>query len=589
MPAPAPATSEVAAFERQLDPALMAPPPAPQSARVESPVGVPPAVPAPVAAEPDGGVHVTGCVRDEDGVPFTGLELVLMGLRGARGLQPAATTRTSDDGRFRLGPVARGAWALQSTGGGTCEPLRRELDLTRGDLELELTARRGLELCVQARWPEGSPVHALSVTHRELLADGTPGRAGGASTAGGGEDCLKLGGFCPGEYELRVSSTEDGRSGLATVRVRLPAPGPLLIVLDENLVELRGRVVDPAGAPIQGASVRVSPEVAAPVSPTTTTAADGSFRLPGLEAGPGALLVQHERFLSPEFGNPLGGKLELTLGMAPLELVLQPKPLVRGRVVDARGAPVARAQVAGAGSLRPVPSAEDGLFELYGEPGTRSLYAQKKGHATSATLSLELALGQLVDGVVLELRPACRVSGRVLGPDGAPVPGASVLVGRGKSTRSDEQGAFVLEGLPPERVCLQAYDDDGGFASLWVTPRTDQVTELELALPARDPVAFELTLTRGGEPVRASVTLQATSFLRTGTVDPDTGRLALQLQAPGRWRGLLALGNTGPDDLAAYRLLEFDVPRQASWSLARDWDDLAAPTSREELLNWLSP
>ena len=253
------------------------------------------------------------------------------------------------------------------------------------------------------------------------------------------------------------------------------------------------------------------------------------------------------------------------------------------------GCPSHARKSSAAGSQRPARTDAHGRFELHGEPGARVLYAQAKGHANSATQPLALVAGQIVDGVVLELRAACRVVGRVLGPDGAPFPEADVRVGGGSLRRILAEAEFVLEGLPPEPTWIQAYDHDGAFASTRVTPSPDHDTEIELRLPARAPVALELEFTRAGAPLEASVRLQTPGFMRGGsTVGKASSQLTLELQTNGRWRGVLALPAAAPDDLSARRLFELAVPRQASFTYSLDWNDLRAPASHEELARWLT-
>ncbi len=115
----------------------------------------------------------------------------------------------------------------------------------------------------------------------------------------------------------------------------------------------------------------------------------------------------------------------------------------------------------------------DGGFHLDQiAPGTYVLMASREGFTLSAKASatryLDLQPGQSANGLVLPMVPNASFTGKVLDPDGKPVPGARVVAllpsqygnqgsydERG-SANCDKNGAFVLKGLARGRYYVAA-------------------------------------------------------------------------------------------------------------------------------------
>ena len=117
---------------------------------------------------------------------------------------------------------------------------------------------------------------------------------------------------------------EDVRRGKATV---LPRG-----------LELAGRVVDPAGRPVLGARIVRGEEFAGATSRAETDA-DGRFRFAHVPAGETVLTVQASGYA------PALEKVVVRPGLAPVEFRLAKGRTVHGRVVDAKGDPLAGATV----------------------------------------------------------------------------------------------------------------------------------------------------------------------------------------------------------------------------------------------------
>lgn len=308
-----------------------------------------------------------------------------------------------------------------------------------------------------------------------------------------------------------------------------------------------GRVVDPAGKPVAGAEVRAwqlggafdpgaGPEAFAEFDPDTmrerfeqarreaavaTTEADGTFRLatPGTgRAVPlrvlarGFVRLDHTvrvdaaaASAAPAVAPPAGeGGAALDAGT----LTLRTGAIVRGRVVDGTGTPVAGALVAadgqgfppfgqegaqalgervraeradrpdraggeggraGADFLRQLPGVErfagmfgdevatdaEGRFELaHLEPGALSVRARHEDHPTTRRDGLDLVAGAELPDLTLVLGPGAVIEGRITGlPEGAR--GIRVMA----APRRDTAALPMAQGLPGFNP-----DDFGDFA-----------------------------------------------------------------------------------------------------------------------------
>lgn len=138
-----------------------------------------------------------------------------------------------------------------------------------------------------------------------------------------------------------------------------------------------------------------------------------------------------------------------------VELTLPRGHLVTGTVVDLDGNPIAGAEICldsetgGAVAC----AALDGTFQVAGIRTFESLRARAPGHAPSETIRVEAEhAAPLVLRFTLQ-GPGGEIRGRVIGPDGEPVAGATVHVTEATDTgvwqRTDAAGRFEISGLAP--------------------------------------------------------------------------------------------------------------------------------------------
>jgi hypothetical protein len=207
---------------------------------------------------------------------------------------------------------------------------------------------------------------------------------------------------------------------------------------------LSGRVLDPRGAPVDGARVRAwrageNPDAPESYRPclrnegAADTDGEGRFTLDALPPGWWTLRSRDGRFLDAtrehlhlSEGERLRG-IELTLGEA---------GMVSGRVLTAEGEPAGETQVQANGRpAPPVSVAGDGGYRIEGvQPGEQTLEAWGPGG--------ERASGRLVvrpgeNHLDLKLGPAGKrheIRGRVTGPGGEPIGSAEVQAGGSPAT-----------------------------------------------------------------------------------------------------------------------------------------------------------
>jgi len=224
---------------------------------------------------------------------------------------------------------------------------------------------------------------------------------------------------------------------------------------DPDMARERLTAGDPIGAPLAGAPTDVSGRfrLALPEATRLVVVARGKGRMRWRILGPTLLAADRDL-----------GVVTVAAGRT-----------VTGRVVDAGGRPIGGAVVVAwqiTGSRRPWESgrrpfpatartAADGSFAIEGAPReTLTLSAFHDGFAPARA-----DLVRRDTGVEIRLVPGVPVTGRVAGPDGAPVPGAWVLAGdegRDGVTRADANGAFRLARVRPGALSLVAVGFDPG-------------------------------------------------------------------------------------------------------------------------------
>jgi hypothetical protein len=225
-------------------------------------------------------------------------------------------------------------------------------------------------------------------------------------------------------------------------------------------------------------------------------------------------------------------------------------------LVRARGRPVAEAdvQLGGPGGSRSTKSGPDGAFSFRELPEGR--YALRATHEHEAGFLEMVSVGvDEPDGgagvLVVELKPAARVVGRLLEKSGRSIPGGEVLlmegaaVGLERKVPTASDGSFRIEAVLPGTYVISGRAD-GFFAS---EPRSLEVPPLKAgAPPGKIPeTSVDLRLERGA--------------VIEGSVVDDGGRAVVGAHVEVSGEGpdgapiaVTAAGGLGGDSLARVEL-----------------------------------
>lgn len=228
-------------------------------------------------------------------------------------------------------------------------------------------------------------------------------------------------------------------------------PQDLEITLFRWTTPFSGVVRNETGEPLPGALVRGGREPA-------IADGEGRYELMG-RAGTG------EQFF---YAEAEGYTQERVIVSAPedgpgvADFVLRREFTIKGRVLDENGAPVEGVAVDTFGFYRnSVQTDADGVFALHHLPlreATHHLYARKKGYVEA--MAQVKGANQSSATQDLVLKRGTRLEGRVLGPDGAPLAGASLYIGFSPSAYnrldavSHENGDFVFPSVAEGRQTL---------------------------------------------------------------------------------------------------------------------------------------
>jgi hypothetical protein len=347
---------------------------------------------------------------------------------------------------------------------------------------------------------EGQPVERADVranAHETRGMIGGEERSQKAKTGAGGRCTIEH--LLPGTYTV-VAEAAGHANGRTEATVTAEQPAEAVIRLGAGGAA-SGIVVDPDGNPVAGARVGHAMNIEIPLlgdladqlggdflgkvaagDDLPRTGPDGRFALTGLGYdAPFVVVARHDEFAPGMLKN-------VRVGATDLRIQLQGPATVTGRAVAAEtGEPLADFEVETQAAMfmtmrrtarqQTVTGSADGAFRLTNvTPGDFTLVVSAEDRCETKK-SVRLTAGAAIDVGTLAVPRGAMVKGFVRDDQGEPVRNAIVrqkhggmldnpilaVLSGGLVARTDGEGRFTLEGLPPGNLLLQASGE--GYAS----------------------------------------------------------------------------------------------------------------------------
>lgn len=453
------------------------------------------------------GAHVAGVVRAPDGsTGAKGVKVTLdwslnallqLGAADAGSLDMSTETDPSGHFQFYGLPVGRPV-SVQTSSDEFARSFGEDLQPMAGVRhDLTINILEGGTVKGRVVDERGLPVPAATLTAlgREFFGNPTED----LRTADGGDDGrFEIPGLTPGAVWLKVEHDDFQETLGKPFELKdgevLEVPD---IVLDQGL-SLSGKITFPDGRPAEGAEIEVNPDLGdnmagAPMDPRAFAGAgnkaktnqSGVFEITGLGEGPWAVTVEYEA--KGDSPSEEAGRWSAFLPMVrvpseDLAMTLDPPVNFSGSVVDSGGEPAMLFTVKGerSGSQWYMPpsetrteafESEDGQFVFEDlRSGKWHFTVESEGFAPSEKVEVTLPTEDASEFVLFA---PIRLAGKVLDPDGLPVPGAEIgkelkgqetiqaMQGRSEwpTTKTDGEGLFELEGVRPGAGSILAKKD----------------------------------------------------------------------------------------------------------------------------------
>ncbi len=526
------------------------------------------------------GAAISGRVIDDGGKPVAGARVVAT---NASEPLPVVDPRrdgvlTAADGRFSIAAVSAGTWRLTATAGDrapvTSVPLSVDGTHARSGVELVLAAGGVVRGTVVDA--TGAPVAGAQIA---VVARGFVEWRPRRQAFTGADGSFAIAGLARRAVEV-VAWHDSGASAIAPVDLVAAREATIKLVLDVRGA-IAGTVVDKAGQPLGDAQVIAEPDwtggtadrAAWSVRGVQQAVTDqaGVFRFAGLPDG--VYRVRAARPGASESALDLAAPVSAKPGDPPIRIIVAADGRVIGKLQLPDGKPPLAFSVA-LGSSRPIPvSSKDGAFALPAAAGSYPVTLTGFGFVT-VVKSATVTEGKDTDLGTVGVKPGRSISGRVLDETGAPVAKATVAAGAlltgggaelyipdesiaAKSTETDADGRFVLDGFPPSTLTVVAGKADVGRSASQQLPAGPDSATLDLVLGKTTKLTGKVV--RAGAPLADTVIIAnpigavaSNFFVTTG---PD-GTFTLDALAPGAYivYPMLGEGGRGPKDLYARRV-----------------------------------
>ncbi|HTL37242.1 MAG TPA: carboxypeptidase regulatory-like domain-containing protein [Kofleriaceae bacterium] len=474
------------------------------------------------------GVSVSGHVIDDHGKPIEGARITTATLWNMPGSDPV---KSDAKGEFTIPALPAGSHTLAASDREHAPG--RSAPVTVADkpvTNVEIVMHEGGVLTGTVVDDIGKPVpyatvrvggdwqQMSTVTSRQTTAD----KAGSFELRG--LDRVKL--KARAEGEAAASKVVD--VDLATVPKQ-----NVKLVLDVKGT-IAGVVVDETGAPIPEVQVNAFPDILSGEAPEAITIAGmssaatdgaGHFTIRGLPDG-GYRVRASRRSSGFDYYEWGQNGVAAKTGDKNVRITLSSPGSIVGKVVVEGGdAPkLGRIQV---GYQAPAQVAPDGTFELKEvSAGKHDITVRGANFATFIQHDVEVKPGKPTDVGTITVTRGRRVTGKVVDASGTPVPGAHVKVGQmlvsvqgsedqmdnvqelygNKSATTDQDGTFVLVGIPKKATNIMAeHPDKGRSVALAIAEGTDDPPAMTLALRGFGTIVGKVT-SQGKPAANVSIT-----------------------------------------------------------------------------------
>ncbi|MCH2104102.1 MAG: carboxypeptidase-like regulatory domain-containing protein [Planctomycetes bacterium] len=548
------------------------------------------------------GARLSGRAINEQGEPIEGVEVSIRPTNDTRFWMSGGSAQTDQsdaDGRFELRGIPAGEVRLTGSIDGLKNPEAVELELGDRDTrtEQELIFIDGLSIRGLVLWSDGAPVEGARVgvetgDRPQTQRWGRSNEQLWVTTDETG--AFSLTGLETGAYRIRANqespegSEDKGRwrgvkdevsAGTSGVEIRLEEPGVV-----------RGRVVNASGTPFTGEEADEITVVLNTVRERDASVqsahgsiyqrgeveADGSFQVSGIFPAEYEVDLSSDVFVHTEpdqkYIHP-GSELivRVSRGASITGLVLDPSgaPVAGCEVTASTGDPSRGRWGGGSSESEEAVSEADGSFSIQGlKEGKYKLSAESEEWAGNMALEVQVAEGEAVAGVTVQLLRGGTIVGTVFGENGQPVAGRSVMVSQGGfmgmggnmggEETTDGAGRFVVERVTPGSYQVMTQptmeeisevfedgDREPGFADFMTLVETVSVdiadgetVEVVLGAPPAAPVVVSGRVLDGDQPITTGSVLAVADgqgFMEgseTARID-GSGRYEMTLDAPG--------------------------------------------------------
>jgi protocatechuate 3,4-dioxygenase beta subunit len=449
------------------------------------------------------GIEVTGKVLGPDDAPVEGATIHLLGSNQQFQQRDQTALATSDaDGEFTIGNMAPGEqWRFYAHKTGFAADQAETTAIAEDAPPPELTLRLilGASITGRVKTPDGEGVTGATVNCWGQMTE----LAGGVTWARVDDDGLftiqdlppgswQMWAWAPGRQSQAQTNVRDLKAGEARSGIEIELKGA------GELGQVSGRVIDQFGKGIASVTLMIQSKKNNSMM-HTVSGADGRFQL-GMQGVEGQVTITATGAgarSKPQTFDTADGDIEIVME--------RPKQLtLRGTVLDLDGAPVPLCNVrlgkgsanmngmaevmesrmvmpgmmAGAGGTNTV----NGAFALTvtGE-GPWQITASNAKDGNGRPLNLKTTTMDIRDAgvaVKLQMEKGELLSGIVVGPDQAPIEGATVAA-NGSSHRTKADGRFAIPGV-------------SGKVTLAITPPKGFVRPTPVKAEAGQDVRVEL-------------------------------------------------------------------------------------------------